>query len=135
MRLRSIFAAMMLLLTSVLGVCPACDRAHLADAAAQTANAPVSGHACCEHTQPAESGTNTAPESGSRPPAERCSHETASVMLESASPDHAVVLDMAAAALPSMVTLAGQVPTVSTGEWQAVADPSPPLLLALPIRI
>ncbi|MCC6264017.1 MAG: hypothetical protein IT169_10600 [Bryobacterales bacterium] len=135
MRLRSIFASMMLLLTSVLGVCPACDRAHLADSAAQVASTPASGHACCEHTQPVESGTNPAPESGSHPPAERCSHETASLMLEAASPDNAVVLDIAAAVLPPVVLLAELAPMGGAVEWQAAINPSPPPLMALPIRI
>lgn len=135
MRVQAIFAVMLVLVTSVLGVCPACDRAHLADSATQSVNLPASEHACCERLKTSDDGTNPVPENDSNLPAPQCSHEAASLMLEAASPDHAVVLDMAATALPSFVVLAEFVPVAGVEEWRAAMDPSPPPLLALPIRI
>lgn len=135
MRVQAIFAVMLVLVTSVLGACPACDRAHLEDSAAQSANVPANAHACCERLKTSDDGMNPVPESDSNLPAPQCSHETASLMLEAASPDHAVVLDMAAAALPSFVVLAEFVPVAGVEVWRAAMDPSPPPLLALPIRI
>lgn len=135
MRVQAIFAVMLVLVTSVLGACPACDRAHLEDSAAQSANVPANAHACCERLKTSDDGMNPVPESDSNLPAPQCSHETASLMLEAASPDHAVVLDMAAAALPSLMALAEFVPVAGVAEWRTAMDPSSPPLLALPIRI
>lgn len=135
MRVQAIFAVMLVLVTSVLGACPACDRAHLEDSAAHSANVPANAHACCERLKPSEIATDAAPPSDSIPPAQQCSHEKASLMLEAASPDNAVVLAMAPAALPTFVAGVELDPQANVQEWRTATSSSPPPLLALPIRI
>ncbi len=135
MRFRAIFAAMLVLLTSVLGVCPACDRAHLADSASPSMSQSAHEHACCDHTQASESGLHPKSAPDSKVPTDGCAHETASLMLEAASPHNAVAHSVLADVPFAHTVVAEFVPVAAAAEWHAAIDPDPPPLHALPIRI
>lgn len=142
LRLRVILAVALVLGASLAGVCPACEHAELADSSAQTAGAPMAGHECCERVTPADRGSRDAssdpamPDSTAPTAPGSCAHESVKLMLEAAAPDRAVALDVAAViSPPALAPMAEFRPVAAVLDVRAAANPSPPALLVLPIRI
>lgn len=133
MRVQAILAVTLVLAASLFGVCPACEHADLS-ASTQPMSAPA--HECCERTMPHSRTENSTQQPEHSSPARNCPHESANLALQAAAPDSLVTPDLTIAAIPATApALPAFAHTLNTQETPDIANPSPPPLLVLPIRI